>query len=482
MLGLLPKTRAVAAGILALSLGGCAISPGPEVVKGDLCNFDRYALSVEIKGDPKDDQDDGLEISTVGSERTFASEIRDSYSEDRGGPVILGRESEEQEPVSLSMLLLSGGSQNGAFGAGFLDGWARKRGAERLRGGKGDGSPDLPRFSIVTGISAGAILSTFAFIDRPDIAAREFAIERENQVLRPYVRSKKIGLGNVGTIAKKGAFGELDPLRQRLRQVIDNDMMALIAREHRAKRKLYIGAVDVDTGQAVAFDMTAMASRIDALPREDEAQRKRLRNCYVEVIVASSSVPLAAPATFIDNRMYIDGGARFGVFGDEIGAAVRSLSAGLEAKYKTADASERSRFQKPNVFILINGTLTMQPRCGKLACPEGSDPLLGKHKDWDLLDLAGQSVSILINQTYRFSTDRIITSAGPRDFKASIERMEPDYLKFQHEQNGVSRKCGEWSDKDVELSRPIEFHPRYMNCVIAYGATRAVASEWWSYE
>ena len=60
--------------------------------------------------------------------------------------------------------------------------------------------------------------------------------------------------------------------------------------------------------------------------------------------------------------------------------------------------------------------------------------------------------------------------------------MRPDYLDFPHKQNGVSRTCGEWSDKDVELSKPIEFHPRYMNCVIAYGADRAVASKWWSYE
>ena len=48
------------------------------------------------------------------------------------------------------VLALSGGGPDGAFGAGFLNGWT-------ARG-------DRPKFTVVTGASAGALMAPFAFI------------------------------------------------------------------------------------------------------------------------------------------------------------------------------------------------------------------------------------------------------------------------------------------------------------------------------
>ena len=48
------------------------------------------------------------------------------------------------------VLALSGGGADGAFGAGFLNGWT-------ARG-------DRPKFTIVTGASAGALMAPFAFL------------------------------------------------------------------------------------------------------------------------------------------------------------------------------------------------------------------------------------------------------------------------------------------------------------------------------
>src|SRR5947207_2377511 len=50
-----------------------------------------------------------------------------------------------------SVLVLSGGDQDGAFGAGFLHGWRQARGGR-------------PSFDIVTGVSTGALMATFAFL------------------------------------------------------------------------------------------------------------------------------------------------------------------------------------------------------------------------------------------------------------------------------------------------------------------------------
>ena len=58
-------------------------------------------------------------------------------------------------------LALSGGGANGAFGAGFLNGWTA--------------TGTRPVFKIVTGVSTGALMAPFAFIGPPyDQALREF--------------------------------------------------------------------------------------------------------------------------------------------------------------------------------------------------------------------------------------------------------------------------------------------------------------------
>ena len=54
----------------------------------------------------------------------------------------------------LQILELSGGGAHGAFGAGFLAGWS-ETGA-------------YPEFDIVTGVSTGALMSTFAFLGQPE--------------------------------------------------------------------------------------------------------------------------------------------------------------------------------------------------------------------------------------------------------------------------------------------------------------------------
>ena len=53
---------------------------------------------------------------------------------------------------TLDVLMLSGGGQNGAFGAGFLRGWQARNDAR------------LPAFDLVTGVSTGALQAPFAIV------------------------------------------------------------------------------------------------------------------------------------------------------------------------------------------------------------------------------------------------------------------------------------------------------------------------------
>src|SRR5262249_31968231 len=142
------------------------------------------------------------------------------------------------------------GSLNGAFGAGFLDEWKKKRGS-------------LPEFAVVTGISTGAILATFAFVDRPQDAVHGYTIAREDELLRPYSKSGggKIDITSAGTLLRKGAIADLEPLNARLHEALDDDMLAAVQSAGERGRRLYVGAVDADRGEAVAFDLTDMAAK-----------------------------------------------------------------------------------------------------------------------------------------------------------------------------------------------------------------------------
>lgn len=143
--------------------------------------------------------------------------------------------------------------------------------------------------------------------------------------------------------------------------------------------------------------------------------------------------------------------------------------------------------QRPHLFLLINGTLEVEPLCGKADTAKcGSEPPtspIGGHAQWNLLDLAGRAVAILVNQIYRFSNDRIHVTASKSGFVAHTERIRADLETFstpiQHPHAPAdARPCRAWKAEDVRVERPLEFHPRYMHCLVAYGALRADRSGW----
>lgn len=373
----------------------------------------------------------------------------------------------EDEPITSSMLLLSGGSQNGAFGAGFLSAWSAARGE------------GLPRFRLVTGISTGALQSTFAFLDQAPRIRAEYEITREGQLLRPFTKgglkseSRLKQAEGVVSLLRRGAVAELEPLRARLRQLIDRQVLLSVA--HQAgtvgapdQRMLLVGAVEMDTGDAFAFDLTEAARRYAA---GDEG----MRDCYIEALMASSSVPMAALPVFIDGRMYIDGGARFGVIADFAGTLFQKVSRSLPA-----DAPR-------NMFILVNGTLEVTQACHLKDCdrhplppaPSGQVPEYGQ---WSFDKLALRSLAVLINQSYRSSVFWARTNSKELGFTPHFVRIEArhqdHHATLDFDAPGERLSCRDWKKRDEERDAPVEFHPRFMRCLIDYGSTRADVGSW----
>ena len=364
------------------------------------------------------------------------------------------------------LLALSGGSENGSFGAGILSGW----------------NGPLPEFRTVTGVSTGAILASFAFAGSKEGARLGYTIDKETQLLTPYVRPTggSITARNFPTLLRRGSFADLVPLRDRLKHFLNDAMMERIAAGHRAKRRLYVGATNVDTGEGVAFDLGHMATRYS--DTVDPAGKARWKDCYVEAIIASSSTPMAAPPVFIDNAMYIDGGSRFGMFSAPM----------MEVRRKRAALSGQGLIAPPpTIYAVVNGTLDMPPpKCPKenpAMCqafpPDGGNQ--GKHRKWNILELALGSEKVLVNQVYRFSAQEVGQSTCDEAGCLHFMRIGADVAQFTHtlpnpENGGApdSLTCRQWRDVDNRVDNPVQFHKRFMRCLIAYGEYRVREEGW----
>ena len=186
-----------------------------------------------------------------------------------------------KQPV---VLALSGGGADGAFGAGLLVGWS-------ARGTR-------PQFTLVTGASAGALIAPFAFLGPAyDETLRSvFATGEMANLLQPEGLAGLFGTGLYKT----------QPLRDLIARHVDGSMLAAIAREHRAGRRLYIVTTNLDAQRTAIWDMGVIAGS------GDPGALDLFRN----VLTASASIPGVFSPMLIeveaDGRrsaeMHVDGG------------------------------------------------------------------------------------------------------------------------------------------------------------------------------
>ncbi|HOW35194.1 MAG TPA: patatin-like phospholipase family protein [Candidatus Omnitrophota bacterium] len=224
--------------------------------------------------------------------RAFSGSPSDPFKKD----FIRLLEQEEKESPSFfnfktsraySMLAISGGAANGAYGAGLLSGWSQ--------------SGTRPVFKVVTGISTGAIIAPFAFLgSKYDDRLKEF-----------YTRysTKDIVRIRVPVI---NSFASTRPLERLIERYFDAKLLKEIALEYNKGRRLYVGTTNLDAQRLVIWDMGKIASVGD-----DKALK-----LFRKVILASASIPIAFPPVYlsveVDDKMYdemhVDGGISKQVF------------------------------------------------------------------------------------------------------------------------------------------------------------------------
>jgi predicted acylesterase/phospholipase RssA len=190
-----------------------------------------------------------------------------------------------------AFLALSGGGDQGAFGAGLLNGWTA--------------AGDRPQFKLVTGISTGALIAPFAFLGSAyDAKLKELYTNistRDVLKLRGYVAA-----------LTSDAMADTQPLRRMLARHVDRAMLDAIAAEYVKGRELWIATTNLDSRERYIWNLTRIAA----------SRHPKALDLFHSLMIASAAIPGAFPPVLIDveaagrgyQEMHVDGGAMAPVF------------------------------------------------------------------------------------------------------------------------------------------------------------------------
>jgi predicted acylesterase/phospholipase RssA len=195
-----------------------------------------------------------------------------------------GRSTKHMPPAFF--LAVSGGGDNGAFGAGLLNGWST--------------TGSRPPFSIVTGVSTGALIAPFAFLGPDhDPVLREIYTRMGPD--RIFLRRSLIAA------LFSDAMADTSPLAQTIAHYADQTVFDAIAREYQKGRLLLIGTTDLDAQRPVIWNIGAIAA----------SRHPKSLDLFRKILLASASIPGAFQPVLLDveidgarfQEMHVDGGA-----------------------------------------------------------------------------------------------------------------------------------------------------------------------------
>jgi len=213
---------------------------------------------------------------------SFATEAKNALLKEQAWRASQGQTAELPPAYFLA---ISGGGDNGAYGAGFLNGWTA--------------AGTRPEFKVVTGVSTGALIAPFAFLG----PKYDYVLERVYTTTSQKDIFKKRGI-------IKGLFGDAmsdtRPLAKVISTYVNRGLLDEIAAEYAKGRILLVGTTNLDTLEPVIWNMTAIAANKDPAAI----------SLFSSVLLASASIPGAFPPVMIDvnlagthyQEMHVDGG------------------------------------------------------------------------------------------------------------------------------------------------------------------------------
>ena len=224
------------------------------------------------------------------------------------------RHLERKRGHALNLLSLSGGGQNGAFGAGFLIGWRE--------------SGSRPQFDAVGGVSTGALLATHAFLGTPaDDAILE---EMYTQVTSADIFTDRSIFG----LLTADSLKDTAPLRALIAKFVTAETLQRVAAAYDDNRVLAVGTTNIDYAQTWVWNMTMIAKAGDL-------------ELYRNVLLASASFPIVFPPVEIDGHLFVDGAARSNL-----------VIPGMGGQQKP----NPPLYGSGNLYLIDNGKVTQPPQ------------------------------------------------------------------------------------------------------------------------
>jgi predicted acylesterase/phospholipase RssA len=275
-----------------------------------------------------------------------------------------------------NFLAISGGGENGAFGAGLLVGWTE--------------AGTRPEFKLVTGVSTGALIAPFAFLGPaydPQLKAVYTTIDQDDVLDKRTIFAAMFG----------DALADNRPLQDLVAKYVTADMLEAIAAEHAKGRLLFVGTTNIDARKPVIWNIGKIAA--SGSPHALELVR--------DILVASAAIPGAFPPTMIDveidgkhyQEMHVDGGASAQVFVYPPRLRLAEL------------AQDRGAVRERRLFVIRNSRLD----------PDWADT---KRKT---LSIAGRAISSLIQNQGVGDLYRIYATAQRDDVDFNLAFIPADF-------------------------------------------------------
>ncbi len=273
---------------------------------------------------------------------------------------------EKKNGRPLNLLSISGGGQNGAFGAGFLIGWRE--------------SGQRPVLDVVGGVSTGALLATHALLGTPaDDAKLE---EMYTQITKDDIYRSR---GLINIVSGADSLRDTAPLRELIAKYITAKTLERVAAAFDEGRLLVVGTTNIDYGQTWVWNMSLLAKNGEL-------------DIYRKVLLASASFPIVFPPVEINGHLFIDGAARSNIVVAGMGGTKRP---------------KPPLYGPGNLFLINNGRLNHPPEALRRA----------------LGDVAATTVSVMMDQSMQTALTRSYFGAQFLGYKFNMVAI-PDDIKI----------------------------------------------------
>jgi hypothetical protein len=223
------------------------------------------------------------------------------------------------------LLVLSGGGSHGAWGAGVLVGW-----------------PSRPEFTVVTGVSTGALQAPFVFLGTshdPDLEHVFTTVSNSEIYTWKW------------TALWSNSLQSRAPLKNLIDVYLTDAVIAEVAAVD--DRELWVGTVNLDTADFCPWNLSTLAK---LAAQSSGAKADCYNDLFRDVVWAASGAPVLAPPVPLDPQacetnvpapkggaLHVDGGARLRVFAEKV--------------------LEPSMASDATAYVIVNGKLVMHPEC-----------------------------------------------------------------------------------------------------------------------